>query len=194
MNIAKIAGSNSHFDYVGRVIDDANDSPSADDHGFGQFVTISLEPEEIVGVIYDSRFENSENSNFGPRLGPRPAFTNLHRDSSDSNGILIGILLLGSIQSNGIVEHVFPRRVVPAGSAVSKMKHEDFLRFHRTENGALQMHYFSHIAGMSGQFAMPLISSAIGRLEPDCSEAERKSLTVLKQSLEWQDTFSNFRF
>jgi hypothetical protein len=70
MKIAKIVSSNSHIDYVGRVIDslDAAEPPSADDFGFAQFVTLPLGTEEIVGVIYDSILVNPDYSNFGPRL------------------------------------------------------------------------------------------------------------------------------
>jgi hypothetical protein len=44
MKIARIVSSNSHLDYVGRVIDelDSNQPPNADDYGFAQFVKIDF--------------------------------------------------------------------------------------------------------------------------------------------------------
>ena len=57
MKIARIVSSNSHIDYVARVVDslDASFPPSAEDFGFGQFVKLPFADEtEIVGVIYDS--------------------------------------------------------------------------------------------------------------------------------------------
>ena len=44
MKIAKIIKSNSHIDYVGRVIDelDAENPPSDEDYGFAQFVNLPL--------------------------------------------------------------------------------------------------------------------------------------------------------
>jgi hypothetical protein len=74
MKIARIVSSNSHIDYVARVIDalDAASPPSSEDFGFAQFVKLPLEDEtEIVGVIYDSMLVNPEYSNFGPRLSPK---------------------------------------------------------------------------------------------------------------------------
>ena len=61
MKIARIVSSNSHIDYVGRVIDDldVNDPPGADDYGFAQFVGLRGE-EEILGVIYNSLLVNPE--------------------------------------------------------------------------------------------------------------------------------------
>ena len=56
MKIAKIVSSNSHIDYVGRVIDslDVASPPEADDFGFAQFVSLPIGNEsEIVGVIYE---------------------------------------------------------------------------------------------------------------------------------------------
>ncbi|MGI8669959.1 MAG: hypothetical protein ACR2J3_08975, partial [Aridibacter sp.] len=57
MKIAKIIKSNSHIDYVGRVIDslDAADPPKSEDFGFANFVRLPLENErEIIGIIYNS--------------------------------------------------------------------------------------------------------------------------------------------
>ena len=70
MKIAKIIKSNSHIDYVGRVIDelDAETPPSDEDYGFAQFVNLPLsENENIVGVIYNSLLMNPDYANFGPR-------------------------------------------------------------------------------------------------------------------------------
>jgi len=52
--IAKIVKSNSHVDYVARVIDalDSDAAPAETDYGFAQFVSIPLVDTEIIGVIY----------------------------------------------------------------------------------------------------------------------------------------------
>jgi hypothetical protein len=66
VNIARIVSSNSHIDYVGRVIDDldAEDPPGAEDYGFGQFVSLSPGEEDVIGVIYDSILVNPEYASF----------------------------------------------------------------------------------------------------------------------------------
>ena len=72
--IAKIVKSNSHVDYVARVIDelDADEPPGPEDYGFAQFVAVPLaEGEEAVGVVYDTQLANPEYGSFGPRLSSR---------------------------------------------------------------------------------------------------------------------------
>ena len=62
ITIAKIVKSNSHIDYVGRVIDslDVENPPTSDDYGFAQFVSLPLEDgEEVIGVIYNSMLRKS---------------------------------------------------------------------------------------------------------------------------------------
>ena len=71
IKLAKIVKSNSHVDYVGRVIDalDADESPAATDYGFAQFVVMPLiDGSDVVGVIYNSQHINPESGNYGPRL------------------------------------------------------------------------------------------------------------------------------
>ena len=82
MKIAKIVTSNSHLDYVGRVIDslDSENPPASDDFGFAQFVSVPLENESIIGIIHNSMLVNPEYSNYGPRLSPKPELANFSPD------------------------------------------------------------------------------------------------------------------
>ena len=124
MKIAKIIKSNSHIDYVGRVVDelDAENAPSDEDYGFAQFVNLPLsESEEIVGVIYNSLLINPDYANFGPRLSPKPELGNFSPDYLNEQGFLIGILLLGTRNGEGKIQHGVPRKVVPAGQDVYKV-------------------------------------------------------------------------
>ena len=96
--IAKIVKSNSHVDYVARVIDelDADVPPAAEDYGFAQFVAVPLkEGVEAVGVIYDSQLVNPEYGNFGPRLSSHADLKILSPDFLHEQGVLLGVLLLG---------------------------------------------------------------------------------------------------
>ena len=98
VKIAKIVKSNSHVDYVGRVIDslDAAEPPSAEDYGFAQFVRIPFEEgEELVGVVYTTQLANPEYGSFGPRLSPQTDLAVLSPDYLNEQGVLLGILLLG---------------------------------------------------------------------------------------------------
>ena len=196
MKIAKIVSSNSHIDYVARVIDalDVAEPPSADDFGFAQFVRLPVDgAAEIVGVIYDSILVNPEYSNFGPRLSPKPELGSFSPDYLNEQGVLIGILLLGSKDSDGKILHGVPRRVVPAGQDVFKIEAGEIKRFHSDANECLQIHYYSQIVAHAGLFAVPLLESIIEQLTLDCSAQDRQRLGVLKQSLLWQRTMSGMR-
>lgn len=196
MKIAKIISSNSHIDYVGRVIDalDFADAPSAEDYGFAQFVSLPIETgENIIGVIYDSILINPEYSNYGPRLSPKPELGTFSPDYLNEQGFLIGILLLGSIDESGKIIHGVPRRVVPAGQDVFRIESAEVKRFHTDVNDCLQIHYYSQIVAHAGLFAAPLLEAIIEQLKLDCTADDSKRLNVLKQALAWQRTVGGMR-
>jgi hypothetical protein len=196
MKIAKIVKSNSHVDYVGRVIDslDVAEPPTAEDYGFAQFVSLPLEnKEEIVGVIYNSILINPEYANYGPRLSPKPELGGFSPDYLNEQGLLIGILLVGTIDKDGKVAHGIPRRVVPAGQDVYKIDAQEVKRFHSDENECLQIHYYSQIVAHAGLFAVPLLEAVIEELALDCTDSDRQRLGVLKQTLAWQRTLGGMR-
>jgi hypothetical protein len=208
--IAKIVKSNSHVDYVARVVDelDADEPPSQDDYGFAQFVTVPVaDREEVVGVVYDTQLANPEYANFGPRLSSHADLKVLSPDVLNERGVLLGILLLGwrARGANAVGEKIetasdawtnqqgVPRRVVPVGQDVFRMSDEEVFRFHAGADGALQLHYFSQTLAHARAFAVPLVEAVIAQLEPACSAAERQRLCVLKKSLVWQRTLGGMR-
>lgn len=200
--IAKIVKSNSHVDYVGRVIDllDADAPPAPDDYGFAQFVSVPVEEgEEAVGVVYDTQLLNPEYGNFGPRLSSRDELKVLSPDYLNEQGILLGILLLGwRVRSGGggrgwTNRHGVPRRVVPVGQDVYRLGDEEVYGFHAGEGGAVRLHYYSQIVAHAGEFAVPLIETILEQLEPACTPGERQRLCVLKKSLVWQRTLGGVR-
>lgn len=195
MKIAKIVSSNSHIDYVGRVIDklDSSEPPSAEDYGFAQFVGVRFGENEMIGVIYNSMLVNPEYANYGPRLSPMHELANFSPDYLNEQGILIGILLLGTVEKSAKSRHGIPRGVVPAGASVHKIASDEVKKFHTDEQGSLQVHYYSQIVAHAGLFAAPLLEAIIEQLAVDCSETERKRLGVLKQTLAWQRTLGGMR-
>lgn len=195
MKIAKIVSSNSHIDYVGRVIDDLDTAtpPSAEDYGFAQFVSLPIEDKEIIGVIYNSMLVNPEYASYGPRLSPKPELGSFSPDYLNEQGFLIGILFLGTKDENSKILHGVPRRVVPAGQDVFKVGPEEIKKFHTDENNCLQIHYYSQIVAHAGLFAVPLLEAIIDQLSLDCSETDKQRLGVLKQTLAWQRTMGGMR-
>lgn len=197
MKVAKIVKSNSHIDYVGRVIDplDADDPPTADDFGFARFVSLPLEDsgEEIIGVIYNSMLINPEYASYGPRLSPKPELGNFSPDYLNEQGFLIGILLLGTLDKNASITHGVPRRVVPPGQAVFGIGAAEVIKFHTDRRGSLQIHYYAQVIAHAGLFAVPLLEAIIEQLTADCREEDKKRLGVLKQTLAWQRAFGGMR-
>lgn len=194
MRLAKIVKSNSHVDYVGRVIDklDADAPPAPADYGFAQFVSIPLADEEIVGVIYNSLLANPDYGNYGPRLSPAAELSVLSPDYLNEQGLLIGILLLGWREGDEN-HHRVPRHVIPVNQDVLRLNDEDVYRFHLDATGRVQLHYFSQVLTHAGPFAVSLIEAILEQLEPLCSTEERQRLCVLKQSLIWQRTVGGMR-
>ncbi len=196
MKIAQIVSSNSHIDYVGRVIDalDVENPPTSEDYGFAQFVNLPLSDEtEIVGVIYNSMLVNPEYASFGPRLSPKPELGSFSPDYLNEQGFLIGILLLGEIDKERRITHGVPRCVVPAGQDVYKIEADEIKKFHTDESDCLQIHYYSQVVAHAGLFAVPLLESIIEELSLDCSDSDKQRLGVLKQTLAWQRTMGGMR-
>ena len=197
VKIAKIIKSNSHVDYVGRVIDalDTHDPPGPDDYGFAQFVSIPLdESMEVVGVVYNSLLANPEYGNYGPRLSPPGDLSVLSPDYLNEQGLLIGILLLGwRDPAQSSFHHAVPRRVIPVNQEVHRLSDSDFHEFHKDAQGRIQLHYYSQVVAHAGAFSLPLIEAVIEQLEPMCAPEERQRLCVLKQTLVWQRTVGGMR-
>ncbi|HZH34224.1 MAG TPA: hypothetical protein VEX64_05250 [Pyrinomonadaceae bacterium] len=197
MKIAKIVKSNSHIDYVGRVIDalDTSAPPSTDDYGFAQFVRLPLEDmTEVVGVIYDSQLLNPDYGSYGPRLSPQPELAVLSPDYLNEQGLLIGILLLGwRDRLKNEVWHGVPRCIVPVNQDVFRLSEEDFLAFHSSKEGKIRLHYYAQILSHANLFGSYLIESIVNNLSPMCCDEDRKRLGVLKSSLAWQRTLGNVK-
>lgn len=195
MRIATIVSSNSHVDYVGRIIDelDAVDPPSPDSYGFAQFVGIPSGDGEAVGIIYDSRLINPEYSNFGPRLSPKPSLENFSPDFLNEQGILIGILMLGMLNPDGLASHGVLRGIIPAGTDVMVLEPEKVEQFHAGEDG-INLHYYSQVTTHAGPLAAPLLEAVIEVLKNGRDDNDRDRLELLAQNLRWQRTMAASRF
>lgn len=199
LRLAKIVKSNSHVDYVGRVIDvlDTDEPPTATDYGFAQFVSIPLDDEqEVIGVIYNSLLANPDYGNYGPRLSPAADLSVLSPDYLNEQGVLIGILLLGWREGAGgasVTHHAVPRRVIPVNQYIYRLSDEDAQKFHMDAEGHVQLHYYSQIITHAGPFSVSLIEAIVDQLEPACAPEDRQRLCVLKGALMWQRTVGGMR-
>jgi hypothetical protein len=196
IKIAKIVKSNSHVDYIGRVIDrlDADAPPGAEDYGFAQFVSLPVADNfEVVGVVYDTQLVNPEYGQFGPRLSPAADLAVLSPDYLNEQGVLAGILLLGWRAGSDERRMGVPRRVIPVGQDVYRLDEAQVGQFHRDGEGRVGLHYYSQIVAHAGAFAVPLVEAILEQLETVCTPEERQRFCVLKRSLAWQRTLGGMR-
>ena len=195
MRIAKIIKSNSHVDYAARVLDklETPEPPTAAHYCFGQFVKVVTTRGAGVGVIYNSQLINPEYGNYGPRLSTPPELNSVFSpDYLNEQGVLIGILLLGWKSETGS-QHGIPREVLPINANVEQMTAEEIRAFHHTTEGAVEVHYYTHITTHAGNFAFALLNEIANQLESLTTESERARLSVLRRTLTWQQTMGNLR-
>jgi hypothetical protein len=196
VKIAKIVKSNSHVDYIGRVIDrlDADAPPEDVDYGFAQFVALPVaENFDVVGVVYNTQLVNPEYGQFGPRLSPAADLAILSPDYLNEQGVLIGILLLGWREGARPAQMSVPRRVIPVGQDVYRLDEAQLEAFHRDGEGRVGLHYYSQIVAHAGAFAVPLVEAILEQLDGVCTPEERQRFCVLKRSLAWQRTLGGMR-
>jgi hypothetical protein len=211
MRIAKIVKSNSHVDYVGRVIDrlEVAEPPSPEQYRFGQFVLIRPDRRQAdasnegsskiesatdgsVGVIYNSQLVNPDYERLGPRLSsPAEMNTVFSPDLLNEQGVLIGVLLVGWVDPDSNRHQGVPRTVIPVNSEIVTMDEEQVRAFHIEPEGGLALHYYSHVMTHARQFAQQLLLSVIDQLDALSSGVSRPELALLRRTLNWQLVFQN---
>jgi len=206
MLIAKIVKSNSHVDYVGRVLDhlEVPDPPSPEHYRFGQFVSIrsspgrngaaehSQESYDSVGIIYNSLLVNPDYDRMGPRLSaPIEINAVFSPDLLNEQGVLIGVLLVGWRDRDGRLHQGIPRTVIPANSDILIMPEDEVHSFHLDKSGKLALHYYPHVMTHAGQFAQQLLLGVLEQLEDMCGDVSGPEIALLRRTLNWQLVFQN---
>lgn len=196
MKIATIVGSNSHIDYVARVVeqDAGTGLPRPDDHGFGRFVSMDADTDHFVGIIYDSRLINPDFTGSGPRLDPRPALDDFDPREKGKTGILIGIIVLGRLLADGSGDHSVPARTLTVGQEVSLLSPESIRSFHTNADGEPDISYFDLIMGRSGQLAVPLIGAVVSQISAGFDDNAKERLKILLNAVKWQRTMAEAKF
>ncbi len=134
MKIATVVSSNSHIDYIARVIDslDVADPPTVDDYGFGELVWIDTNNGSgVVGAVYNSMLMNPDYAGYGPRLSSKPELETFSPDFLNEQGCLLAIVLLGTMNENGgDATQGIPTPVVPVGQDVRLLTEDEMGKFH----------------------------------------------------------------
>jgi len=214
MLIAKIVKSNSHVDYVGKVLDriEVENPPAPEHYRFGQFVHIpsngwqgsaggrnshgpeaALPHASAVGIIYNSQLVNPDYDRVGPRLSS-PAEMNavFSPDLLNEQGVLIGVLLVGWIEEHQPHQGI-PRAVIPVNSDIVAISPDQMLSFHKNRLGGLSLHYYPHVITHARQFAQQLLLSVLDQLEAVCAPSSEPEIAVLRNTLNWQLVFQSPR-
>ena len=193
MKIAKIIKSNSHVDYIARVLDalDSAEPPAPEHYQFGQFVAIPADSQAMVGIIYNSQLINPEYGRLGPRLSSSAEMNAVFSpDLVNEQGVLIGVLLIGWVE-DGAPHQGIPRMVIPVNSEVISMSEADARAFHTDHRDRLAIRYYSQVITHARQFAPQLLLAALDQLEAIFGDSARSEIAVLRRTLNWQQVFQN---
>ena len=196
-DIARIVASNSHVDYVARVIDtlDVAEPPRPEDYGFGTFVRMeSPGNPPVAGVVYNSLLVNPDYSNFGPRLSESSELAGFSPDFLNEQGCLLAIIALGVFADDSANQRI-PQGIIPPGTPVRVMSDQEFVLFHTSKSKKVSLDYFGRVVATAGPFAIDLVERIIDRIHrsPLGAEEDVASLEVLRRSLVWQRTVGDLR-
>ncbi|MEW6211246.1 MAG: hypothetical protein AB1631_22965 [Acidobacteriota bacterium] len=194
MKIAKIVKSNSHIDYIGRVLDRLETAlpPAAEHYRFGQFVSIPSGASKMVGLIYNSQLINPEYGRLGPRLSSSADMNQVFSpDLVDEQGILIGVLMVGWVDADSEVHQGVPREVIAVNSEIVSMTDEEVLGFHAGKDERIALHYYSQVITHARQFAPQLLLAVLDQLESLFGEQSKSEIALLRRTLNWQQVFQN---
>ena len=193
MKIARIVKSNSHIDYIGRIIDalDSAEPPAPADYQFAQFVSIPSGSEAMVGVIYNSQLINPEYGRLGPRLSSSAEMNAVFSpDLVNEQGVLVGLLLVGWIEG-GFSHQGVPRAVIPVNSEVVTMSEAEVHAFHTDNRDRLALRYYAQVITHARQFAPQLLLAVLDQLEVIFGDSARSEIAVLRRTLNWQQVFQS---
>lgn len=194
MIIARIINSNSHVDYIGRVLDrlETPEPPAPEHFQFGQFVSIPAAATSMVGIIYNSQLINPEFGRLGPRLSSSAEMNAVFSpDLVNEQGIFIGLLLVGWFDGGNAPHQGIPRTVIPVNSEVTTMSSDDVRAFHTDRNQRLAMRYYSQVVTHARQFGPQLLLAVLDQLETLFGGQARSEIAVLRRTLNWQQVFQS---
>lgn len=195
MVIGKLVKSNAHIDYVCQVYHpgEVAQPPSPADYAFGNFVRIPLDTGGwLVGVIYDTILLNPEFGRLGPRLSSPAELAVFAPDYLNEKAVLVGVLVIGTIDEAGQVDQSLPRLSARTESQVELMPAAQIRDFHLPD-GKLALTYLPRLLGYQPRLGLDLLRTLLHHLlqltdEPD----HHQVLHLLLDSLIWRHQVAPF--
>lgn len=187
--VGKIIKSNSHIDYVCQVHGpgEVAAQPLPEDYALGTWVSIPAGSEpgsNAVGLVYDTQLYNPDYGTFGPRLSSQSQLEVFSPDYLNETAILLGILVVGQLQSGRRALSGYCPVTAQVGAPVSRMPEDDVLAFH-CSGDELQLSYYSLLLSIQNPIMSPLLLTVLSRLEELMPEQGR-TLHALRTNLSWR--------
>jgi hypothetical protein len=187
--IGTIVKSNSHISYLCRVYGklETDDVPRPEQYAFGTFVTLRPDEESamrLVGVVRDTLLLNPDYGSLGPRLSSTRELEVLSPDYLNETGVLVDILVLGSVE-NGVPRHAVPALAAGIGTAAETMDDGKVTEFHRDARGRFLIGYYPQLLARPDPIVASLLLSILERLEP-AFPGQGRVINVLKNNLAWK--------
>jgi hypothetical protein len=201
--IGRIVKSNTHVDYVCRVLGPAEvaSAPAPEDYAFGTFVRVGLAAHDsyLVGLIYDTILMDPEFGHLGPvlpvlagpgrpaeglRLSPPADLEIFSPDYLNERAVLVTIVTVGQVTTGGNVRQNVPLLAATLGAMVEKMSDDEVRSFHRA-NGELLLAYAPRLLAAGEPLIPHLLLRVTDQLIGLFPEQARQ-LAVLRSHLAWK--------
>lgn len=189
MLIGTIVKSNSHISYLCRVYGklETDNLPHPEQYAFGTFVTLRPDdesPVRLIGVVRDTLLLNPDYGSLGPRLSSTRELEVLSPDYLNETGVLVDILVLGSVE-NGAARHAVPALAAGIGTPAETMDDDSVTQFHRDAQGRFLIGYYPQLLARPDPIVASLLLSILERLEPAFPD-QMPVINVLKNNLAWK--------
>jgi hypothetical protein len=202
MQIAKIVSSVSHNHYRAKVLDtfDISPPPTLTDYGYSQFVTLSLNaPGQIIGVIVDTALVNSQPLDRQWRAAHDTTLEKIFSpDNLPTQGVLVDILVLGTLLTNSSTgvsygDQTPPSITLPVHTVVKTVSDADIESFHYNQQRQWQLNYYGYVLQSCPYQGETLLLRIVERLQGYASAPVQRQLRLLRQNLQWQQTWAPTR-
>lgn len=186
MKIGRIVRIESQIGAVGQIFNqnETEDKVKNNDYSFGNFVKISVEGNQLIGIIIDTRAEDSEYARLSMRMNNDDQNNAFVPDLVDDRQIFVNIIIIGSFE-NGQAKHGIVDYTPNLGSEIVKVSDEEFKKFHLSRGGEFMLGYYDLIVNSNNVLAKNVILKTLDKLALVFSE-EKMIIEMLKNDLDWQ--------
>jgi hypothetical protein len=107
-------------------------------------------------------------------------------DLVDEQGVLLGLLIVGWIDAEGVARQGMPPAVIAVNSEIVTMDDGEVKSFHTDRRGRLALRYYSQVLTHARQFAPQLLLSVLDHLERLFADTSKSEIALLRRTLNWQ--------